>query len=175
MPALTATTVISTLSLQPHPEGGFFAETFRDIPSPNTSSDRPASTLIYYLLNDTAFSALHRLDATEVWHYYGGNAALEVVELEKEGPKVTRLGMGLGRGERPQCVVGKGVWFGARLAKDGDGEGDGKGGDEEKWALVGCTVAPGFLFEKFEMGKRDELLREWPGCEGVVRELTREG
>ncbi|ETN41538.1 uncharacterized protein HMPREF1541_03474 [Cyphellophora europaea CBS 101466] len=173
--APSADSIIATLNLTAHPEGGYFRETFRD-DSSSPQQSRPASTLIYYLLRSTQFSALHRLDATEVWHFYAGTAALEVVELPVDGdgrvgPKVTRLGMRLEEGERPQCVVGKGTWFGARLAREGGG-GEGEG---ERWALVGCTVAPGFLFEKFEMGSRERLLAEWPGCEDVVRELTRDG
>jgi uncharacterized protein len=184
-PKLTPANIITHLSLQPHPEGGHFVETFRDIPSStNGAAPRPISTLIYYLLTFPDFSALHRLDAAEVWHYYGGNAPLEVVELVKGGDgdgdsgkgkgrgevKISRLGMDLEGGERPQCVVEKGRWFGARVGEREGGKGEEDGG---RWALVGCTVAPGFVFEKFEMGKREELVREFPGCDEVIGELTR--
>jgi uncharacterized protein len=203
----TADYIIGTLSLSPHPEGGFFRETFHDEPilppspldttsgtlssnAPTALHNRAASTLIYYLLPYPHFSSLHRIDAAEGWHYYTGTVPLEVVELDPptlsagasvtgsatgksaQPLKVTRLGVDFSKGERPQYVVQKGKWFGARLPKGLAREGD--------WVLVGCSVAPGFVFEGgFEMGKRELLEREFEGVGNqevakVIREMCRE-
>ena len=122
--------VIRLLGLAPHPEGGFYRETFRPA-GPN--GGRGASTAIYYLLRDGEVSAWHRVhDADEVWHHYTG-APLEL----KIAGETVRLGSDLAAGERPQAVVPAGVWQTARAL----------GG----WVLVGCTVAPAFTFSSFEM------------------------
>lgn len=129
---MTAEEVVARLGLKPHPEGGFYQETFRD----------DASTAIYYLLREGDRSAWHRVThAAEVWHYYAG-APLELCLSEDRGQKVViRLGMDLTAGEKPQAVVPPGVWQSARPL----------GG----WVLVGCTVAPGFEFASFEMAPPD--------------------
>ena len=157
---LTPEYIIETLGLEPHPEGGYFKETYRD--TATTSSGRSASTTIYYLLKAGQHSSLHRIDASEGWHHYAGGA-LQIVELEKSGPEVTRLGSNLLDGERPQHVVKARNWFGAKPA------------DGTDWALVGCTVAPAFEFEKFEMGKRKSLMEEYgEKCREWIEELTPE-
>jgi predicted cupin superfamily sugar epimerase len=123
----TVEEVVSRLGLKPHPEGGFYQETFRD----------DASTAIYYLLREEDRSAWHRVThAAEVWHHYAG-APLELCLSEGRGRKVIRLGKDLATGEEPQAVVPPGVWQSARPL----------GG----WVLAGCTVAPGFEFDSFEM------------------------
>ncbi|RKQ94218.1 cupin domain-containing protein [Maricaulis maris] len=126
--------IIETLGLQPHPEGGWYAETLRDA-DPDGGRDR--STAIYYLLAAGERSHWHRVDAVEIWHWHAG-AALEL-GLSPDGIKVEtlRLGARLDDGERPQGVVPEGVWQSARSTGD--------------WTLVGCTVAPGFRFEGFEL------------------------
>ncbi|HEY2293349.1 MAG TPA: cupin domain-containing protein [Thermoanaerobaculia bacterium] len=132
---LTAEEVVEILGLQPHPEGGFYRETFR---APASDGARAASTAIYYLLRAGDVSAWHRVvDADEVWHHYAG-APLELT-LSPDGRERTslRLGPDLAAGERPQAVVPAGIWQAARPL----------GG----WVLVGCTVAPGFEFASFEM------------------------
>jgi len=122
--------VIRLLGLTPHPEGGFYAETFRPAAP---GGGRGASTAIYYLLREGEVSAWHRVrDADEVWHHYLGAS----LELRIAGETV-RLGSDLAAGERPQAVVPAGAWQTARPL----------GG----WALVGCTVAPAFQFSSFEM------------------------
>jgi predicted cupin superfamily sugar epimerase len=136
---MTAEEVAALLGLHPHPEGGFFRETFRDpgglaVPS----GDRGASTAIYYLLRDGEISAWHRVrDAAEVWHHYAGAPIDLTLSLDGRSVEALRLGSDLAAGERPQAVVPAGVWQTARAV----------GG----WALVGCTVAPGFEFSSFEM------------------------
>lgn len=131
---LTAEEVVRLLGLQPHPEGGFYRETFR-APAPDGS--RGASTAIYYLLRERDVSVWHRVvDADEVWHHYAG-APLELRLADGGEISSLRLGTDLAAGERPQAVVPAGVWQAARPL----------GG----WVLVGCTVAPAFEFAGFEM------------------------
>lgn len=177
----TAQEVIKLLSLTPHPEGGYYRETYRDpnIITSNTSNlnfpshavniQRSPSSAIYFLLEGAGYSRLHRIDAAEVWHFYGGTSALEVVELTASGPRVTRLGMDLLNGEAPQYTVPEGTWFGARIAEDVVEANDGNG---TGWALVGCTVAPAFSFDRFQMGERRPLEVQFPKCAEVVKALT---
>jgi predicted cupin superfamily sugar epimerase len=130
--------VIGLLGLMPHPEGGHFRETFRDQPG---RDGRAASTAIYFLLAAAEISRWHRIDAAEVWHWYAG-APLELSMAPPEGNgSVVRLGSRLETGERPQAVVPPGYWQSARSLG--------------AWTLVGCTVAPGFLFGTFELATPD--------------------
>ena len=132
---LRAEEIIRSLRLEPHPEGGHYRETFRD---PATDAHgRSVSTSIYYLLRTGELSRWHRVDACEVWHWYGG-ATLEL-RLYRDGTPVERvlLGTDLDAGAVPQAVVPAGVWQSA--------------GSLGEFTLVGCTVAPGFLFAGFEL------------------------
>lgn len=136
----SAKDIIALLGLQPHPEGGHFRETFRD-KGPEDGGGRAASTAIYYLLAEGEVSHWHRVDAAEVWHWYGG-AALELsIAPAQGGVTQVRLGPDLAAGERPQAVVAAGDWQGARSLG--------------AWTLVGCTVAPGFEFSEFELADPD--------------------
>ena len=136
---LSADDVVRLLALQPHPEGGHFREMFRD----ETTIDgrRSVSTAIYYLLKHGERSHWHRVDAAEVWHFYGGDPLL--LEIADEGGPITRLVLGpdLASGAQPQLVVPKGAWQAAQSLG--------------AWTLVGCTVAPGFEFAGFEMAPKD--------------------
>jgi hypothetical protein len=156
--------IIARLALLPHPEGGFFRETYRSrVEVPTARGPRAASTSIYFLLTPGNFSALHRIQSDEGWHFYAGDA-LEVIELTGKGePRVTRLGADLGAGEVPQHMVPAGVWFGSRVTAGPAGH-----------ALVGCTVAPGFDMIDFELGRRSELLAAFPTARDLVLALTRE-
>jgi uncharacterized protein len=132
---MTAEQVALLLGLHPHPEGGFFRETFRD---PASDGGRGLSTAIYYLLRDGEVSAWHRVrDAAEVWHHYAGAPVDLTLSPEGRSVEAVRLGSDLAAGERPQVVVPADVWQTARAV----------GG----WALVGCTVAPAFELSAFEM------------------------
>lgn len=134
-PSMMATEVIRQLNLRPHPEGGHFRETFRD--THRVSSERSASTAIYYLLARGERSHWHRVDAAEIWHWYAG-APLRLGIAENEGPAIyALLGNDLAEGELPQVVVPAHAW----QAAESLGE----------WTLVGCTVAPGFEFKTFEL------------------------
>jgi predicted cupin superfamily sugar epimerase len=130
---LTAAEVIGLLELRPHPEGGHFRETFRDT---RESDGRSVSTAIYFLLARGERSHWHRVDATEVWHYYAG-APLALSIADGSGTTVVRLGPDLAAGERPQAAVPAGAWQAAESLGD--------------WTLVGCTVAPGFVFTGFAL------------------------
>lgn len=134
MASFTAEAIISLLGLAPHPEGGFYRETFRD---GTAHAGRGHSTAIYFLLRSGEVSRWHKVDAAEVWHWYAGSALrLSVVGTDKRATD-HRLGADLIAGERPQVIVPAGHWQQARS------EGD--------WTLVGCTVAPGFAFSGFVM------------------------
>jgi len=149
---LNADAVVRRLGLRPHPEGGFYAETFRS-PLRLTLPDgrvRCASTAIHYLLPPNAWSTWHRVHADEVWHHYDG-APL----------RLYRLGLGEVRLARdtPQVVVPAGVW---QAAEPVDGA-----------VLCGCTVAPGFEFDDFELGDAAALVREFPADAVLIQRLTR--
>jgi predicted cupin superfamily sugar epimerase len=130
---MTADDIIRLLNLEPHPEGGYFRETFRDHAEPG---ERPASTAIYYLLKRGQRSHWHRVDAAEVWHWYAGGA-LELSVSDGNKIETHRLGPALDKGEHPQIVVPKNLWQSAHPLG--------------AYTLVGCTVAPAFTFEGFEL------------------------
>ncbi|MTH97182.1 cupin domain-containing protein [Roseibium sp. RKSG952] len=136
MPASqSAEDVIALLNMQPHPEGGYYAETFRD--GVTGADGRPASTLIYFLLPEGVLSRWHKVDAVETWHWYAG-APLELsISPDGESKQILTLGNDLKTGQRPQGIVPPHGWQQARSLG--------------AWTLVGCTVAPGFQFEGFEM------------------------
>jgi uncharacterized protein len=134
----SAADIIARLELKPHPEGGHFRETYRD--RRVDADGRPASTAIYFLLARGERSHWHRIDAVEVWHYYAGSAL--VLHIADRGDKRSiRLGPDLAAGEIPQAVVPANTWQAAESSGD--------------WTLVGCTVAPGFDFAKFELAPKD--------------------
>lgn len=131
---LTAADVARLLELSPHPEGGFYRETFRDA---RKFDGRAVSTAIYYLLGEGQSSAWHRVDAAELWHFHAGSSLL--LEMSADGETASRhvLGTDLLQDQRPQLVVPAGHWQSARSLG--------------AWTLVGCTVAPGFEFSTFEL------------------------
>lgn len=134
---MTAEEVIQLLRLALHPEGGYYRQTFRGLSIGGADGERYASTAIYYLLTAGNISSWHRVvDADEVWHFYAG-APLELTVADGPKRSTTILGSDLAAGQRPQGVVPVGVWQTARTLGE--------------WSLVGCTVAPGFQFENFEM------------------------
>ncbi len=159
---------IDRLGLVRHPEGGFYRETYRSeemigaaaLPERYGEGERALSTAIFFLLEGGDFSALHRLRSDEIWHFYTGEP-LYVHELDENGGYVRHLLGGAGEGGMFQLVIKAGRWFGALLR------------DNESFALVGCTVAPGFDFRDFEMGDRPDLLRRFPERESLIRQLTR--
>lgn len=158
---------VEKLKMQSHPEGGFFAETYRsdELIDKNSlpkrfSGDRNFSTGIYFLLESHHFSAFHRIQSDEMWHFYAGDA-LNVYYIDNEGNmQLIKLGNNPEKGEVFQAVVPAGVWFGSKPAV------------ENSYSLVGCTVAPGFDFADFEMPDRQTLLQEFPQHETIIKMLT---
>ena len=131
----TAAEIIARLELKPHPEGGYYRETFRD--KRVDANGRSFSTAIYFLLARGERSQWHRIDAVEIWHYYAGSALTLRIAHDGCTQHTVRLGPDVAGGERPQAIVPAQAWQTAET-----------GGD---WTLVGCTVAPGFEFAGFEL------------------------
>ena len=170
----TAAELAATLGLEPHPEGGFFRETYRAAETVVTPrGERAASTAILFLVTAAAISHLHRLRSDELWVFQGG-LPLELVTLSPDGDLETHVLGGLAGGTHeaieaaatPQALVPAGSWQGARLA----------GGPHlpasHAWALVSCIVSPGFEFEDFELGERDALLAAYPRQAEIVTTFT---
>jgi uncharacterized protein len=159
---------IDALKLQRHPEGGWFRETYRAdeaiarsaLPSRFTG-ERAFSTAIYFLLEGEEFSALHRIQQDEVWHFYDG-AGLTLHVIDPAGKYTTiKVGRNPNAGQLPQAVVKAGCLFGATVD------------DPHSYALLGCTVSPGFDFADFEMPGREELCRQFPQHRELIERLTR--
>lgn len=131
---LTAEDIVRLLDLAPHPEGGFYRETFRDAV---TINGRAASTCIYFLLPQGVTSRWHRVDAVETWHWYAGAPLDLFIAVSEQTCAAHTLGPALEQGQRPQAVVPTSYWQQAR--------------SRGAWTLVGCTVAPGFTFDGFEI------------------------
>jgi hypothetical protein len=167
---LTVEALCALLGLEPHPtEGGFFVETYRSderlpaaaLPSRYRAA-RAIGTAIYYLLTPATFSAMHRLASDEVFHFYLGDP-VEMLQLWPDGShRVVTIGTALETGERPQVVVPRDVWQGARLRPGG------------RFALLGTTVAPGFDYADYETGLRADLLGSHPAAGALITALTRD-
>ena len=147
----TAQDWIKTLRLTRHPEGGYYRETYR---SESKIGERAVSTAIYSLLPAGEVSALHRIKSDELWHFYAGQP-LTIHVIAADG-RYSTISMSA---DNPQAVVPAGCWFGATVAAG--------------YALVGCTVAPGFDFRDFEIGERPALLAAYPQHRSVIERLTK--
>ncbi len=160
-PELDAGYWIATLDLAPHPERGYYRETYRsEVEVVLTERSRPASTAIYYLLEGTDISRLHRLASDEVWHFYDGSSlTLQIIDREGTYSRV-RLGPNPDGGEELQAVICAGSWFGARVD------------DPLSYSLIGCTVAPGFDFADYEAADRATLIGQYPQHSEIIRALT---
>jgi uncharacterized protein len=165
---LDAKAIIRQLGLEPHPEGGFYRETYRSNESiaaaalpPRYGNDRSLCTAIFYLLTPDSFSALHRLQSDEVFHFYLGDP-VTMLQLHGDGRgETTVLGQDIMAGQQLQVIVPRGVWQGMCLNDGG------------RFALLGTTVSPGFDFDDFEVGTRNALKREYPSCADLIERLTR--
>jgi len=165
---LTAEQIRELLQMRPHPiEGGYFAETYRGaavVPQsllPGYPGDRAISTAIYYLLTPDTFSAMHRVRGDEMFHFYLGDA-VEMLQLKADGSgEVFLLGQDIAAGMRLQHTVPGGVWQGSRIRAGG------------KYALLGTTMAPGFEYEDYETGRRQELSAQFPEYSTMIAALTR--
>ena len=138
--------IVRALDLAPHPEGGFYRETFRD---PLRRDGRAVSTAIYYLLPAGRISAWHRVDAAEIWHYYAG-APLLLRIMEGAAQQMLKLGNSVTEGQRPQGIVPANSWQSARSLGE--------------WTLVGCTVAAGFEFSRLELAEEGRFAPEAGDC-----------
>ena len=159
--------IIQKLKLKPHPEGGYYKETYRSIGElsesdldSNYQGSRNFSTCIYFLLTSNDFSAFHRIKQDEIWHFYMGSPILLHTISEKGIHSEFTIGNDLLNGEVPQLVVPGGHWFGAEVL------------DKGTYALVGCTVAPGFDFKDFDLPNRQDLIGRFPKHEQIITRLS---
>lgn len=159
---------IDQLDLEPHVEGGYFKETYRSAENIGKhalpgrfSGDRSFCTAIYFLLHDNQFSVFHRIKQDELWHFYTGDT-LMVHIIDRQGNySQIKLGTNSDAGEVFQTMVPHGSWFGANLES------------RNSFALVGCTVAPGFDFADLEIAERDVLINLFPEHRQIIKQLTR--
>ena len=158
---------IGKLNLQPHPEGGYYKETYRSddiilkehLPE-GFSGQRNISTAIYYLLENEQCSKLHRIRSDEMWHFYDG-CGLVIFVIDKEGNySENKLGLNTEEGELPQVLIKAGNWFGAKVSR------------KESFCLAGCTVSPGFHFDDFELADRKTLSENFPKHIEIIEVLT---
>lgn len=167
---MTAQDYIAGLHLQPHPEGGYYAQTYeaaekvsQDALPGRFGGDRAFSTAIYFLLENQNRSALHRIQSDEVWHFYaGGPLLIYVIDPVTAALSTIRLGNRLDQGEVFQAVVPAGCWFGSKPIG---------GADAPPFSLVGCTVAPGFDFADFELVDTEAMLAQYPQHRAVIEVL----
>ena len=159
--------IVAQLQLQPHPEGGFYKETYRskELISKYAlkdffTGDRNYCTAIYFLLTSGNFSAFHRIKQDEIWHFYEGSP-LQVHVIDLDGNYTKHMVGPVSQGYSPQLVVPKGCWFASNVA------------NEDDYSLVGCTVAPGFDFDDFELAERKELTATYPDYKEIITQLTR--
>lgn len=164
---MTAEYFIKYLELLPHPEGGFFKETYRSAgivasqSLPGFNGDRHYSTAIYFLLQNGDFSAFHRIKSDECWHFYEGGTLLIHIIDEKGNYSCVTLGRKIHEGDVFQFVVPAGCWFASEPASGTD------------FTLVGCTVSPGFDFADFEMANAKVLSKDYPQYHALIERLCR--
>lgn len=166
----TADYWIEKLDLIKHPEGGFFREVYRsdEIISERAlnaryGTSRSVATSIYFLLKGNEFSTFHRIQSDETWHFYVGSA-LKLYVLNEDGTFMEHiLGQNIEDGEQLQITIARNHWFGAKVTK------------KSSFALVGCTVAPGFDFDDFELAERGKLLKQFPQHRDLIIALTTNG
>ena len=158
---MSAEKIIRKLQLKPHPEGGFYRETYRSPQSLATikSKRRNISTAIYYLLENEDKSHFHRIKSDELWFFHQGNP-LEILLIQNDQIETIILGNDLENGEIPMAVIPAGTWF-ASCIKNATG-----------FSLVSCTVAPGFDFVDFQLAGKENLLREYPHLKESIEKFT---
>lgn len=155
---------IRNLNLSQHPEGGYFRETYRareTVTMEQFSGPRAISTHIYFLLKGNQVSLLHRIKSDELWHFYTGSSLTIHIINHKGRYERTRLGSDFDNGDVFQTAVKAGCWFGACVDHP------------DSYSLVGCTVAPGFDFNDFEMGNRNKLIEHYPEYVDIIKRLTK--
>jgi hypothetical protein len=160
--------IIQKLQLQPHPEGGFYRETYRShetIPEDSLPSyfegNRNYATCIYYLLQSGDFSAFHKIQQDEIWHFYLGSPIKLFMISEQGHLSQVIIGTDLSAGQVPQFVVPKQYWFAATVL------------NQESFSLIGCTVSPGFNFKDFTLASRNKLIERYPQHHEIINQFTR--
>ena len=166
---LTVEQLVDFYKLEPHPEGGFYKETYRSKENIEQAGlperfrgDRSFSTAIYFLLPAGHFSAFHRIQSDELWHFYAGEPLNIYVINEDESLTTIKLGANIFNGETMQAVVKEGCWFASRPVKD------------TGYCFVGCTVSPGFDFVDFELAKAEVLVEIYPAHKDLINSLCRQ-
>ena len=165
---LTANELVAHFKMLSHPEGGYYKEMYRsnELIARNALpqrflGDRNYSTAIYFLLEKGNFSAFHRIQSDECWHFYAGQTLLIYVLHTNGSLEVIKLGNDILNGEVFQAVVPAGCWFASEPAP------------HSEFSFVGCTVAPGFDFTDFEMAKTEQLVKHFPKYEALIKRLCR--
>lgn len=159
---MTAESIIEELKLSPHPEGGFYRETYRgeNVITLDKDRVRNTGTAIYYLLKDKDKSHFHKVSSDELWLFHQGEP-LEILMITPDGKIETKiLGNRLDLNEEPQVIVKANIWFAARVK------------NEKRFALVSCVVAPGFDFSDFTLGHKDELIKLFPDIKEEIEKLS---
>ncbi|HJS53044.1 MAG TPA: cupin domain-containing protein [Chitinophagaceae bacterium] len=160
--------LIQQFNLEPHPEGGWYKQTYRSnekivagaLPKRFTGS-RAFSTAIYFLLEEGNFSAFHRIKSDECWHFYAGDPLLIFIIRQSGELEIISLGNDFEKGQSFQYVVPANCWFAGRPASG------------SKYCFVGCTVSPGFEFADFELANVNALVRVYPQHKAIINELCR--
>lgn len=158
---LTAENYIEQLNLLPHPEGGYYKETYRssnEIQANGFNGSRSVATSIYFLLRDNEKSHLHRIRSDEQWYYHAGST-LEIIILHEGKLSIELLGSNIEKGESLHVTVPAGGWFGSRVK------------NQEGFVLVSCVVAPGFDFEDFELASYKKISRKFPAYDSLLKEM----
>jgi uncharacterized protein len=160
--------LIKKLKLVPHPEGGYFRETYRsfgkieqDDLGPDFNGRRSCSTCIYFLLTSDSFSAFHKVRQDEIWHFYDGSPIRLHIIGAKGAYSAVIIGKNIDKGEVPQYVIVGETWFAAEVVNQND------------YSLFGCTVSPGFDFRDFTLATKDELIKKFPKLRDIITQFTR--
>jgi len=158
---------IEKLNLEKHPEGGYYLETYRsqdtikhDGLSSRPTQSRNCCTAIYYLLSDQEFSAFHRLKSDEIFHFYSGSSLIVHIINKKGEYHQVKLGQNFVKNDTFQLVINQGDWFASEVS------------EPHSYSLIGCTVAPGFDFNDFELGLRAKLIKLYPNHEDIITKMT---
>jgi len=154
-------TLIDILQLLPHPEGGYYKETYRASETIVTENGhkRNISTAIYFMLEDTDISHFHRIQSDELWFFHQGEI-LEIIYIKEGKLHSVLLGNDIENGILPQAIIPANTWFASSIK------------NKKGYSLVSCTVAPGFEFNDFELANRHELIAEHPDLKNIIEEFT---
>lgn len=159
---LTSSYWIEKLKLVKHPEGGYYRETYKSPIEIDEITKRSIATTIFYLIDHDDFSAFHKIDSDEIWHFYHGSSITLFIIDDTDGKLFTLvLGNNIEKKENLEVIVRNNFWFAAQV------------NDQYSYSLVGCTAIPGFEFKYFMLGKRDELISLYPENKKIIEKFTR--